>query len=122
MAIKNFSNLDPSDLDRTVWRYLTFAKYISLLAYGAVWFSKLNVLVDRYEGAMPTKADEKMLDELRELKRHFHPSLRDQLENANRRNVEDGRELTLVNCWFLGESDTEWMWKQYANWSEGVAI
>jgi len=55
MQIKKekIKNIDENELDNVVWRYLTFPKFISLLAYGALWFSKLNILQDKYEGTMP---------------------------------------------------------------------
>jgi len=122
MAIKNYKNLDSSDFDRTVWRYLTFPKYISLLTYGALWFSKLNILIDTYEGALPAKADAEMLAEHQKYKAIFDPALHAQLDSMNKKNVEDGRELTLANCWFISDLESENMWKEYAAGPEGVAI
>ena len=115
-------NLDSSDLNRTLWRYMTFPKYISLITYGALWFSKLNILVDAYEGAMPTRADADLMVEYQSSKRYIEPSLHGQIDSVNKRNVEDGRELILANCWFLGEAESERMWEEYAAGSEAIAI
>jgi len=38
------------------------------------------------------------------------------------RNVADGRNVLVVNCWFLGESESPQMWKEYVGSTEGVAI
>lgn len=122
MAIENYKNLGQSELDCTVWRYLTFPKYISLLTYGALWFSKLNILIDEFEGAMPIKADAEMLAEHQRYKALFGPASHEQIDSANEKNVEDGRELTVANCWFASELESERMWKEYAGGSEGVAI
>jgi GTPase SAR1 family protein len=122
MAIQIYQTISESDLDKTVWRYLTFPKYISLLTYRALWFSKLNILTDQYEGYMPAIADAEMLAEFQEWKDKLDPSLHEQIDNMNKRNVEDGRELLVASCWFLADSDSERMWKEYANGSEGVAI
>src|SRR5215831_6427406 len=122
MPIGNFKNIEPSDLDKTVWRYLTFSKYISLLAYGAVWFSKLNILTDQYEGHMPIKADDEMRADLERMKSAFPKELHEQFDTINKRNVEDGRELTVVSCWFLNDSESEKMWNGYVGTTEGVAI
>jgi hypothetical protein len=122
MAIENYSNLEQSELDRTVWRYLTFPKYISLLTYGALWFSKLNVLIDKFEGTMPIRADTEMLAEHQKLKTVVDPALHEQIDNMNRKNVEDGRELIVANCWFVSEQESEGMWAEYADGSEGIAI
>jgi hypothetical protein len=122
MAITSYKNIRQSDFDSTVWRYLSFPKYISLLTYGALWFSKLNILTDRYEGAMPRIADAEMLAEHQKLKDILHPTLHEQIESMNTRNVQDGRELIVVNCWFASENESDKMWKEYAGGTEGVAI
>jgi hypothetical protein len=122
MAIQNYKNIDQADLDRTVWRYLTFPKYISLLTYGALWFSKLNILTDKYEGSMPNVAEMEMLAEHQKLKEMFDPRMHEQIDGMNKRNVEDGRELTVVNCWFASEVESERMWAEYSRGSEGVAV
>ncbi len=122
MAITNFKNIDPSELGKTVWRYLPFSKFISLLSYGALWFAKLNILEDRFEGALPAKADAEMREQHEKLKRHFHPDMHEQIDNMNARNVSDGRELLTVNFWFGAEIESERIWREYAKDSEGVAI
>jgi hypothetical protein len=114
-------NLQSADLDRTVWRYLTFAKYISLLAYGAIWFSKLNTLVDKNEGAMPTIPAAEIHAQHQTRKHLFDPSMHEQFDNMISRNVEDGREIIVVNCWFEDEHESKEMWDRYTG-GDGVAI
>jgi hypothetical protein len=121
MAITKHKNLQGADLDKTVWRYVTFAKYISLMAYGAIWFSKLNILVDKEEGTMPAMPATEMQAQHLALKRHFESSLHEQFDNMVSRNVEDGREIIVVNCWFEDEHESKEMWAKYAG-SDGVAI
>jgi hypothetical protein len=48
-------DITSDDLDRAIWRYMTFPKFISLLTYRALWFSKLKHLDDMHEGKMPYK-------------------------------------------------------------------
>lgn len=122
MAIEIFKNIAESDLDKTVWRYLTFPKYISLLTYQALWFSKLNILRDEYEGFMPTKTAAEMLADFQKFKRVIDPALHQQIDTMNEKNVEDGRELTVANCWFLADHESQTMWDEYAGGTEGVAI
>jgi hypothetical protein len=122
MSIQNYKNISQADLDKTVWRYLTFPKYISLLTYGALWFSKLNILTDKYEGSMPRMADMEMFAEHQKLKEMFDPAMHEQIDAMNTRNVESGRELTIVNCWFASEVESERMWTEYSRGSEGVAV
>lgn len=122
MAIQHFKNIELSDLNKSVFRYLTFPKYISLLVYGALWFSKLNILTDKYEGTMPRIADAEMFAEHQKYKAILNSSLDEQIDLMNEKNVEDGRELTVVNCWFVSEDESKIMWEEYAGTPEGVAI
>jgi len=122
MRIQHLKNLDESEFDRPLWRYLTFPKYISMLAYGALWFPKLNILQDKFEGRMPARVDTEMRAEHERLKQNFHPSLHDQFDRMNQRNVDDGRELTAVSCWFLSSNESSKMWSAYTANCEGVAI
>jgi len=108
----------------TVWRYLTFAKFVSLLELRALWMSRLGALSDRFEGTLPHKTRENMIASDLKWKPTFdgQPELQDQLANMTDRNVADGRDVLVVNCWFLGESESPQMWKDHVGSTEGVAI
>lgn len=122
MANFQLRHLAQSDLNLSVWRYLTFPKYVSMMVYGAIWFAKLKTLIDADEGAMPKIPDQEMTERLLQSEMiKNRPDFTEQIRNANRRNVEDGRELTLANCWFCSEGESASMWKDYAG-SEGVAV
>ena len=72
---------------------------------------------------MPKLVNVEVLAEFQKFKRLLDPALHEQIDRVNQKNVEDGRELTLANCWFVSESELERMWKEYAGGgSEGVAI
>jgi hypothetical protein len=108
----------------TVWRYLTFAKFISVLDLRALWMSRLGSLLDQFEGALPDKTRENMIASDLKWKTTFEgrPELQEQLAGMTDRNVADGRDVLVVNCWFLGESESPQMWKEYVGSTEGVAI
>lgn len=121
--IKQFKNLSEADLDLTVFRYLTFPKFISLLSYQALWFPKLNILRDKFEGGLPFHAEKNMRKGNEKWKKTFNsPELHAQIDNWPNTNVSNGKELTVVNCWFLGDSESQEMWSEYVGTSEGVAI
>ncbi|MFQ5687081.1 MAG: DUF2971 domain-containing protein [Candidatus Scalindua sp.] len=124
MQIKkeNIKDISENELDYTIWRYLTFSKFISLLTYGSLWFPKLNILQDQFEGNLPTPARESLEASHQKWKTKFPPNLHNQFDEMAKRNVEDGRELTVVNCWFLDESESPEMWDDYVQNNEGVAI
>lgn len=116
-------NLTEKDLDAVVWRYLTFPKFVSMMSYEALWFCRLSYLSDKFEGAMPRKAVEISNKEHARWKATFaSPEHHRQLDEMSERNVCDGRSLTAVNCWFIGEEENLRMWEEYVGATEGVAI
>lgn len=121
--IKQLKNLSDADLDATIYRYLTFSKFISMLSYQALWFPKLNILRDKFEGGLPFPAEKNMRKEDAKWKDKFNtPEFHAQIDNWSNKNVEDGRELVLVNCWFLGCEESPRIWEEYVGTNEGVAI
>ncbi len=116
-------NLGGTDLEKTVWRYMSFAKFISLMTYQALWFSKLNILEDTYEGMIPANVKRQMHDDNQRFKAGFDiPEFHRQIDRWLDKNEEDSRELLVVSCWFLGESDSERMWREYGRSNEAIAI
>jgi len=76
---------------------------------------------DELEGKIPRSTKQKMDYENQEWKKKF-PDSRQQIDNWNGRNEEGGRNLIIVNCWFIGEKESEKMWEKYASIPEGIAI
>ncbi len=116
-------NISEEDLDTVVWRYLTFPKFIHLISYRALWFSRLRYLIDEFEGAMPKKTI-KALQKQHDKFRHLFPwpQAQKQFDEMEMKNVEDGKNLQAVNCWFMGDNGSQRMWDEYVGTSEGVAI
>ena len=118
----NFRDLTQEDMSLTVWRYMPFSKFISLLVYHAIWFSKLNILQDEFEGMMPLATKQMMQAHHQELKKPFPPEQHWQFDEMASSNEQDSRELCIVNCWFLGENESDRMWREYGGGKESVAI
>jgi len=116
-------NLKSDELDKTVWRYMPFSEFISLMTYQALWFTKLNILQDEYEGMIPPTTKNLMDKENQKWKAQFNtPEFRRQIDNWSSENENSGRELLVANCWFLGETESERMWAEYGGSNEAVAI
>ncbi len=118
----NLRDLTNGDMNLTVWRYMPFSKFVSLLVYQAIWFSKLNILQDQFEGMMPRATKEMMQEHHRELKRNFPAEYHSQFEEMASRNEQDSRELLVVSCWFLEEDESDRMWREYGGGEQAVAI
>lgn len=115
--------LEEHQLDFTVWRYLTFPKFIHLISSGSLWFQRLQFLNDNLEGSLPKATETAMTASYQKSKKVFNtPELQKQIDEMASRNVSDGRSLTAVNCWFIGDDESERMWNEYVGSSEGVAV
>ena len=113
---------DP-DSHAIIWRYLTFPKFISLLVTRALWFSKLSILADALEGMTPELTRAQMKTQHRDMEEWFPDQKRkQQVRRFVEVNEEDGRELIVANCWFMGEHESQQMWDDYVRNDEGVAI
>lgn len=120
-----FDRLRIGDLDPnlSIWRYFTFPKFISLLATGALWFSKLATLEDVQEGLIPEPARSQMRVQSRIMEDWFQDeNLKEQVRRFEKVDEEDGRELIVANCWFIGEHENEEMWRTYASGLDSVVI
>ena len=93
----------------TLWRYMSFAKFCSLLEREALFFSLVGKMADRYEGFV------------------YPPEPRtdgDRLRNAEvmaRALLERIARTALVSCWTESEHESSLMWETYAG-REGVAV
>lgn len=118
----NQRDLSEQDMDLTVWRYMPLSKFISLLTFQALWFSKLNILQDQFEGMMPEPTKEMMNKQCQEMKKNFPADQHWQFDEMASRNEQDSRELLVVNCWFLSEAESSRMWKEYGGENDAIAI
>jgi hypothetical protein len=108
----------PSD-DAVLWRFMDFTKYFSLLRSGALYFSPIKVMEDKYEGVM-TRPN---VDAASEVFRHLVPA--EDLEDVlgeNRRTDEMLRGTFCVSCWHCNPHQSAAMWELYLKSDEGVAI
>lgn len=104
----------------TLWRYMDLSKYLSLLEKGEMYFSRLDLFADKYEGEYPVE------DFLRQTKNFFKLLL---LNKNSESSFDFDRNYDLTfksgfyaNCWNLNENESYGMWKSYLNHTEGIAI
>jgi len=116
----------PND-SQTVWRYMSFDQFISLLSKEALWFSRGSILknMDPYECTLPEpnlKTDpQELLSKIfgnssfiqEDVKRFF---------DSHRFGQEHFRVNTLVNCWNLLDHESHAMWKVYGKQHNCVAL
>ena len=102
---KKHEAFDSPPLDAILWRYMDFAKYISLLDRRALFFARADTLDDPFEGSV-TEATPRLPGE--------HTGGLVALRRAMRSNI-------FVNCWYESDDESAAMWKLYAR-NAGIAV
>ena len=109
---------EPSDPNITIWRYMDFTKYVSLIESGSLHFSRIDQFEDPYEGAT-SQANIRM--------RHsMYSSMGkvkvDEMFNRLSHLREQVREWTYASCWHMNDHESAAMWKLYSKTDESIAI
>jgi hypothetical protein len=125
LLVRDFPT-EESQTRAVVMRDLTFEKFVSLLELEAMWFSRLGALQDKYECTNPQGVRAKVLALAKNretVEKRLPPGMLDYLLKAvDQGRSESGRQMGAVNCWFLGQDESEMMWGEYGQEGKGVAI
>ena len=93
----------------TLWRYMSFAKFCSLLERRELFFSLVGDMEDRYEGFICPPPPRDQGDHLQ------------QAESIGRDLLHKIVRSALINCWTKSDHESALMWEAYAG-AEGVAV
>ncbi|PHS30185.1 MAG: hypothetical protein COA95_09820 [Methylophaga sp.] len=100
-----------------VWRYLDLAKLVSLLDTKSLFFARMDIFLDPFEGATPKG----VINTLTE--RSLDSGIPSSLYIAQHEGMsEDFRKYTFVSCWHQSEFESEAMWQLYSDKHKGIAI
>jgi hypothetical protein len=108
--------------DAPIWRYFDLPKWLSLLEHRALYFSRADLLGDRFEGSA-TK--QRLFSRQRLLESPPDGRTREDLEAVfehNSRIFKSHRERVYVNCWHIGTHESMAMWLGYGGGAYGIAI
>ena len=106
--------------DKTIYRYMDFAKFVNLLQTEELHFHQAADFEDRFEGSVP-----EIIEQAR--KREYEQA------EAEGRMGPDGhqihaeinkclRRFTYLNCWHMKEDESVAMWEKYGGSDRAVAI
>ena len=110
------SSTDELSGDAVLWRYMSFAKFMSMLDSRSLFLSSIASVDDQFEGSLP-RGNVLLHRWLREREASADPEREspDIEEFARRR-----RRSVVVNCWHRSEHESVAMWRLYAGGREGV--
>jgi hypothetical protein len=121
MYTPNNSTQDVED-DLTVWRYMSFVSFYSLLYSKSLFFKRLDKYTDEYEGTLPQGT----LNAMRHNRLSFpynQPGEVDKWMSSQVDAVLSHKAFTLSNSWSLSEDENYALWKIYLYGNaEGIAI
>lgn len=105
----------PEDPSVRIWRYMDFTKFVAMLDASGLYFSRADLLGDKFEGSFPF-ANEKFLADLSP--GNVHPA-RTRQRNEYLRRI---RLHTHVSCWHMNDYESAAMWELYGQGGRSVAI
>ena len=101
--------------EATIWRYMDFTKYVSLLDTRALYFCRADMLGDSFEGSY-SKANLRLRPIL-----YKDKIPEDALRTASIF-YKQARRYTVLNCWNISNFDSAALWSHYLRSGDGVAI
>ena len=112
-------DFNPPNADATLWRYMDFMRFVSLLDTRSLFFARADKLGDPFEGA--TTSVNAAVDAV-ELGEHADDETMSLLLEMFSRVRESSRSYTLVNCWHQSDHESNAMWKLYSQEHDGIAV
>jgi hypothetical protein len=110
-------------MEAKIWRYMDFTKFVSALSKNALFFTRMDLLDDPFEGSLPkafysnfkpftkgNSTDKEIRKAKNSLDRTFS-----KLSKAN-------RKLVFINSWHVNEYESAAMWRLYIKSNEGIAF
>lgn len=120
-----------------LWRYMDFAKYVSLLSTSALYFARADTFNDTFEGAKGLKKNKSNWDD--QLLSFFKMSIKnlpegyeckyseEEIEKKAYKLLqdfetggEDSKRHTFISCWHENEHESEAMWRLYSSFLDNA--
>lgn len=119
-----FHNLCEPKPDTIIWRYINFPKFIHLITYSQLYFSRLDKLPDKLEGVIPKNIIDGITDRYNSKEDFYMSPGEVKLRSIQDKNhMEKYNKYTLVNCWSKNVDESFALWKIYLGCQPyGVAI
>lgn len=113
--------------NQNIRRYLTLAKFLSLLEYKSLYFTRTDKFPDPLDGQYPNKIDPKGTFtsgtiEAKEVESDQKILLNKKGGQIVRDISNTLRNIIVVNCWVQSPYESEAMWSLYCNQKDGLAI
>ena len=139
-AIRHYFSPRPYEIpdnESKLWRYMDFAKYVSLISTSTLYFARADTFNDTFEGAKGLKKNKTRWDDhfLSFFKRaiKYLPEGKisedsdDEIEKKAHKLFQDfetgskaEKKHTFINCWHENEHESEAMWRLYSSFLDNA--
>ncbi|MCP1124519.1 hypothetical protein NKR74_14605 [Bacillus sp. 3103sda1] len=99
-----------------IWRYMDFAKFVSLLNEQSLFFTRIDKFEDRFEGSFSVANEQ-----LRPAVYGGNPPSQ-AMYYATEKIFNETKPFIIANCWHINPHESAAMWKLYLKSNEGIAI
>ncbi len=103
MVIRKYEEEGPFDDSLRLWRYMSFDRFVHLVATETLWLAPLSTMEDKREGKWIDVQASKFQDQVQQ-------------------NYEHAATQTVVSSWIAADEELLPMWDSYAPSDTGIAI
>ena len=115
LSIRNLSPGDVAGSETTLWKYLTFEKFLDFLLMKRLYFRRSDKLSDPFECIVPPEmCAPKGADHRPQTERDFLA--------AHEQYINSARSKVFLNSWHINEYESEAMWKLFGGAGHSIAI
>ena len=115
LSIRNLSPQDVLGEETTLWKYLTFEKFLDFLLLKRMYFRRVDKLRDPYECLMPPGLYATAQDEAT-------PEAKKSFLRRHEQYINTERTKVFVNSWHINEHESEAMWKLFGGSGHSIAV
>lgn len=112
--------LDLIDPDKTIFRYMSFSKFVNLLKTEELHFHQAADFGDRFEGSVPEIIEEARKPEYQ--RAADQGDLRPEGHEIHAEINKCLRQFTYLSCWHMTNDESVAMWENYGGSDGAVAI
>lgn len=121
--MKDNHPLDALNVDdaAVVWRYVDFPKLVHFLEFSSLFFTRLDLLGDPFEGSVTTADLVALKEQWCAMSQESGTPAGLYADDHTVRDA-DPRHQLFVTCWHMSEFESIAMWRLYAGELKGIAI
>jgi len=115
----------PDDESTKIWRYVDFAKFVSILEEKTLFFTDYKQFDDPAEGCFPYENIIKMSQVIRHVNKDITLEKSIEMAENHYRKLKEVIHRAgeyFINCWHMNNEESLAMWELYSDMNKGIAI